>query len=349
MSDKHLRVALAGLGSFGSQLLQALERCRLEFVGLCDQDGALAQQASGGRWPVFDDNRRLLAQTQPQVLLLATPPEASAKILRLASRAGAHVWKQAPLARNLAEAFEFVQLMDDARMKLAVACTRRRMPGYARARQWMSRLGRVNLIQAHYLFNSGPDLGWHGDRASGGGCLLEVGWHMFDLVIWLMGFPDAVFSVAASGQLGPARNRPLYDSDDTAVTVFRYTAKVSATITASRCFSPVSEGLTIYGEKGSLQAEPSRCILRDRDGRVLDSATQEQPPLAVLAETVQEFLSAVEAGRDGYESSGWENLLTMAAVEAAYLSDRTGQAESPQFLLASYNVTAKDCLRHRPG
>ncbi len=77
-------------------------------------------------------------------------------------------------------------------------------------------------------------------------------------------------------------------------------------------------------------------------------------PVPALARQLAEWARAFAGSQDHpdkpirYESSAREHLLTMAVVEAAYLSDRTGQPEHPHRLLNTLDFTTADCLTDRP-
>jgi len=202
MPEQLLQAAQIGVGGFGGNTFRALRACPLvELRGLADADPAvLAAAAQEAACTGYADDRQLLVQSRPQAVFLAVPPARASQLVRLAARWGAHVWKEAPLARTLAEAVELCRTADAAGVKLAVGTQRRFMPGYRRARALIQRLGTVYLLQAHHLFNWGPVLGWRGDRAAGGGALLEVGWHLLDLTVWLLGLPETVYAVASTGQ-----------------------------------------------------------------------------------------------------------------------------------------------------
>ena len=361
MPAERFRVALIGAGGFGRNMLRALCDCPLvELVGVSDLDASAASSASAeAGCPVYIDHRRLLVETRPAGAFLTVPPAPSAELVRLASHCGSHVWKESPLARNLHEAVSLCRLTESAGRRFVIGTQRRFMGGYRRGKELLGRLGKVYLVQAHYLFNLGAVLGWRGDKAAGGGALINLGYHVFDLVVWLMGLPETVYAVAGTRQpLGGSQGRPagspagvdqpVYDTEDTVSVAFRYTDKAAAVITVSRCFDPVSEGLLVYGEGGSLSVGPDRCLLRDRDGAAIETFQADERPAAVFAREVEAFVRASAGSVSGYPCSGWENLLTMAAIEAAYLSDRTHQPESPAALLAGHEVAARDCLRFAP-
>ncbi len=349
MPQETLPAALIGAGGFGIHALQALRRSgKVRLTGISDRDRSAAEAgAAEALCPAYSDHRRLLVETRPEAAFLAVPPAPAAELVRLAAERRLHVWKQAPLARSLPEAVELCRRMDRARRRFAVGTQRRFMSSYRRAKSLLGGLGQVYLLQGHYLCNWGADSGWRGDRAAGGGALMELGYPLFDLVIWLLGVPETVYSVvgAVPADRRP-KDQPVYDTDDTFTVVCRYHENVAATVTASRCFSPVSEGLTAYCEGGSLTADPARCVVRDRDGKVLAGFQGAEPPAAVFTRMIDDFVDAA-AGEEsaGYEASAWENLLTMAAVDAAYLSDRTNQPEPPARLLRNYDVTLADCRK----
>ncbi len=375
MPSKPFRAALVGAGGFGANTLAALRQCpQVELTGLADLDASVAARAAAeADCPAYTDDRRLLVETHPDAVFLAVPPQPAAELVRLAAHRRLHVWREVPAARNLPEAAGLCRALESAKLTYAIGTQRRFMLGYRRARELLGRLGQVYLLEAHYRFNWGPIRSWGGDRSAGGGVLTSLGYHVFNLIIWLLGLPETIYSVAGSRQLrgaeairgrpqdssqpavepevpagAHAADQPLYDAEDTAVAVLRYPGKTAATVTVSRCFGPLSEALAVYGEAGWLVAGPGRCVLRDRDGTVLESFEQEEPPAAVFARQVEAFILAASTGAARYECSGRENLLTVAAIDAAGLSDRTGQPESPPGVLARNGLTVSECLAFAP-
>ncbi len=349
MAKKPLRAVLIGAGGFGAHALEAMARCELlELVGVSDRDAAVAGAAAAQAGvEAFADNRRALVEPQPDVAFLAVPPPAAAEIIRLAASRSVHVWTQAPLARNLADAVEICRATRRAEVMLAVGAHRRFARGYRKAMEHVGRLGEVYLVEGSYLFNWGGPLGWRGDASAGGGAMRQLGYHVVDLIGGLLGVPETVYCITATGQRA-AHGHAVYDTDDTASALLRYTGAASATVTVSRCFSPVREGLAVYGRGGSILAGPDRCVLRDRDGAVLESFESDELPAAAAARQVEAFARAVADRAAHYECSGWENLPTAATVEAAYLSARTGQSESPAAMLAGYGIDQADWLAFAP-
>ena len=356
MPQDPLPVAVIGVGGVGRWTLQALlasESARV--VGVADKDPRIAERAGTEfKVPSYGDNRSLLAEARPTAVFLAVPPMAAPDLLAACAERGIHVWKEMPLARNLAEGLAFVTRMEAAGLKLAVGTQRRFAVGYRRAWELRRRLGRVFLGRAHYLFNWGPNLTWRGDRASaGGGALLELGYHAVDLMVWMLGLPEEAYGISARGNrpgdVGPdGADLPLYDTDDTAAVILRYADGGMSTVVTTRSSGPVSEELSLHGRGGSVTATGESCLMRDPEGTVLDRVAGDEAPLAVFRRQAEAFVAAVRDGAKRYDCSARENLLDLAVVEAAYLSDRTGQAENPRSLLKNHALAVEDCLTLRP-
>ncbi len=344
--NEALEVAVIGLGSFGRLTLQGLCESRLvRVVGVADRNGKLAAQVgSEMKVPAYADNRSLLAETRPKIVYLAVPPTASGELITACAERGIHVWKEQPLARNLDEAVAFVQRMEQAGLKFAVGTHRRFTAGYGRAYELREKLGRIFLGRAHYLFNWGPNLGWRGDKASaGGGALLELGYHAIDLLIWMLGLPEQVYGLTACGNrpgdTGPSGEPlPIYDTDDTAAAILNYKSGAMTTVVTTRSSGPVSEELALHGRGGSLTACSESCLFRDPDGNVLDRTDEEPASVAPFRRQAEAFAKAVINNDASWPCSARENLLTMAVLEAIYLSARTSQPENPASCLHTRGV-----------
>jgi UDP-N-acetyl-2-amino-2-deoxyglucuronate dehydrogenase len=354
MTDEPLPVAVIGAGGFGSKTLRALASMdSVRLVGVSDRRGDVVERAAReAGTAAFTDNRSLLAEGRPEAVFVAVPPPAAGDILSACAKRGIHVWKELPLARNIGEGAAFVRQMEDAGVAFAVGTQRRFAAGYRRARQLRGRLGQLFLARAHYLFNWGPDLGWRADRSAGGGALLELGYHLVDLLVCMLGLPEEVYGSGVCGHGGggrAARPTPPYDTEDTAAALLRFRGACMASMVATRVSGPVSEELSLHGSDGSVFANSEMCVLRDPDGNVLDRVADDQvDPLAVFRRQAEHFVRAVRSGARRYDCSGRENLLNLAVIEAIYLSDRTSQPESPSRLLDTHGLEPEQCLSLRP-
>jgi predicted dehydrogenase len=368
MRQHPLKVALAGAGDLGGKCLDALaqEAC-WTLVGLSDQNARAGEKAAAtAAVPFFRDHRLLLTQLRPDVLIVATPAGPAVELVRLAVQMKVQVIKAAPLARTLEEAVGLVKNAEAAGQSISVLAPRRASASYRGLIQGAAGLGRVFLARAVQMFNWGGPFGWRGDQASaGGGVLLEAGYEMIDLVVWAMGLPEEVYAVTGrQGRPhmvqagGDVESLGVYDTDDTAVATLRYGGGAAANIIVSWAAAPATEFVSLHGQAGSAEARPTECIFRDSSGKVLQRIAADDRPVSLLAEQLKEMEQALSsAAAAGHQTpategaaalprvpcSAREHLLTMAVLEAAYLSDRTGQPEHPPRLLERHGLSAADC------
>lgn len=348
---ERLRLGIIGLGQSGQMVLRALRGSEgVEIVGLADREGSLAEAAAAtAKAPAFGDARSLVARSGVQAVALCVPPGEAPEIVGACAERGIAVWTDTPLARNLDEAVAMTKQCDRAGVKFAVGTQRRLMPGYRNAWDRRHEVGGVFLARAHYLFNWGQALTWHAQSdLAGGGALLELGYHMIDLLVWFFGLPEEAYGLTtiAAGEGG--RGVAPHDTDDTACAILNYSGGRMACLAASRSCDPVSEELALHGRAGSLTAGPEACVLRNADGVVIEQVERTHLPTQALALELEAFAGAVVSGAQRYACSAWENLLTHAVIDAVYLAARTGQPESPARLLHAHKLRVDDCLKFCP-
>ncbi|MGH8933230.1 MAG: Gfo/Idh/MocA family protein [Egibacteraceae bacterium] len=93
-----------------------------------------------------------------------------------------------------------------------VTLQRRFNPIYTTFCQLYDQIGRPFVLDAEYtVYTDDPASGWRGDVSlAGGGCIIDMGYHMIDMLLWYFGLPDRVlagFSAAARPDLD-------YDAED---------------------------------------------------------------------------------------------------------------------------------------
>ena len=119
-----MRVALAGLGPRGRYWAEVLRRAGdSEIVAMCDPSEAALRQALAlnGPCPTFPDLESALAAIRDvDAVVLATPPRGRRSQLEAAIERGLPVLVEKPLALDLSEAREFVELAEHAQVSLMV-------------------------------------------------------------------------------------------------------------------------------------------------------------------------------------------------------------------------------------
>lgn len=168
----------------------------IQAAAICDPSPECAAEAAklAPDAPVLPSFEALLEQDLDG-LVIATPSALHAEQSIAALERGMAVFCQKPLGRNAAEARGVVEAARAADRLLSVDFSYR----YTAAAQAIAervRSGELGqLFAADLVFHNayGPDKPWFYDRAqSGGGCVMDLGVHLVDLLLWLLDFPEVV-------------------------------------------------------------------------------------------------------------------------------------------------------------
>lgn len=137
-------------------------------------------------------NLEELLQTDVEAVVIATPSALHASQSIACLQAGKAVFCQKPLGRDLNETRQIIEEARKADRFIAVDFSYRYTAGIQAIRQLIEKkeLGKIYAIEAVFHNAYGPDKSWFYDpKLSGGGCLMDLGSHLVDLVLWLLGFP----------------------------------------------------------------------------------------------------------------------------------------------------------------
>ncbi|MEP7285229.1 MAG: Gfo/Idh/MocA family oxidoreductase [Chloroflexota bacterium] len=245
-------------------------------VALCDAD-ELRLHDFGHKYNVppeglFTNYQRMLAEAKLDVLSVCLPNFLHAEVSIAALNAGVHVLCEKPLAPTVAQAQEILDAAKRNDRRLIVGYNFR----YRTDIQWIYRLvqagqlGDIYHIYASWRRETGiPGGGWFGNlQLAGGGVLIDLGVHVLDLTLWLLGFP-AVNTVSGDirSLFGPHGLKtwgrrpgqpiePSFDVDDGAVGFIRFANGANATleVTWAEHRQPADDliHMEIQGTKGTV-------------------------------------------------------------------------------------------------
>ncbi len=147
-----IKVLIAGLGNMGqSHALAHHAHPETEIVGLVNRTGKI-DHPDLAHYPAFDDFATALAQTKPDLAVIATYTDTHAEYAIAAMRAGAHVFVEKPLAMTAEDAQRVIDTAIDTGRKLVVGYILRHHPSWVRLISEARDLGgpyvfRLNLNQ----------------------------------------------------------------------------------------------------------------------------------------------------------------------------------------------------------
>jgi predicted dehydrogenase len=340
-----IRVGVIGVGWAGRQHLAACDALAgVRVVALAGLE-APARSALAAKHGVEHEVERwedLLELDGLDAVTVAVPTFLHAPIAIAALERGLHVLSEKPIARNEAEARSMVQAARQANRVLDVGFNHRQRGDIQELKEVIDagRLGRPYYAKAWWLRRSGiPGLGtWFtASEFAGGGPLVDIGVHVLDYSLFLLGNP-AVTAVSAStydllASAGFGFNREStktsidgstgFDVEDLATVFARLedggTLLVEASWAAHRTDGDVF-GITLFGTQGGAELivedyapSGSLRVFTDDDGVAVETRLT-APPGAGHRAVFEQFLAKIRSGR-------WQEHDGTAAIELARIVD----------------------------
>lgn len=193
-----IRLGLVGAANQGREHLMAARGCRLAtIVAACDSSEAVRAENA----LAFPDLRQFaeladMLESQPlDGLVLALPHDAYEPLWTTLLATKLPMLKEKPLGRTLAEGAQFVARARSAAVPLVTAVQRRHHPTYVELKRRLEgEVVRELSATLHLGFDpSRRPHGWRGEpERAGGGALLDAGYHLVDLAIFLLGSVEVV-------------------------------------------------------------------------------------------------------------------------------------------------------------
>lgn len=328
-----LRAGVIGLGhqAVEDHLPGVLASNSAELAAVCDENAAVvSEQAQQYQVSGYTDFREMLAAEQLDFVIVCVPHDVGRKVIEAAAEHRVHVLKEKPFATSLVEALELTRLCQQAGIQLMVTLQRRFNPIYKSFTQLADQIGTQFLVDARYTVHvEDPSDGWRGVTAkAGGGCVIDMGYHLIDLILWYFGLPDSI-TADLSVRARPDRH---YDAEDTALVHFSYENGLYGSLLLSRFVGPKAEEIRLVGSQGIVHLERG-CIRRlTNGGEVIESLRREQAWPAAAACQIDYFHHVIKGTRPNL-SAPEDNLAHMAFVSACYEAARTRTSVNPQELL----------------
>ena len=199
-----MRVAILGCGSIGSRHARNLVHLGYSDLALFDPEWdrlpgwyqlecshQLCTTAIGAIW-----------EWQPDAVLICSPPQFHVQQAMEAAEHGCHIFIEKPVSHNMAGVPELVELLDAEGLINMVACNWRYHEGPMRIKAALDsgvlhdslflEIGHQSYLPS---WRRGTD--WrksYSASAEYGGVTLDVGWHLVDLALWLLGLAELTWA-----------------------------------------------------------------------------------------------------------------------------------------------------------
>jgi predicted dehydrogenase len=174
---------------------EAARRGLAELVAVCDPVAAALAAAGeqAGDVARYQDYREVLARDDIDLVSIATPNSWHEPIAVAALQSGKHVFCEKPLALSLAGAQRMAAAAHAAKGVTGVNHRYRWVPAarYLKELVDAGEAGEIRQIFMNYfnalVVDPSTPIQWRQTRAEGGGNLADIGSHLIDLSLWLLG------------------------------------------------------------------------------------------------------------------------------------------------------------------
>ncbi len=348
ISEKPLRVGVVGLGYAGEMHLKSFSRLpNVEPVALAGLEAGKLREL-GGRYGVpnlYASWEELVARADLDVVSVGAPNHLHAPIAISALEGGKHVLCEKPLARTGAEAEQIVEAARKANRVVHIAFTQRERGDVQVLKRNIleGNLGRVYHVKATWMRRNGiPGMGsWFTDKEmAGGGPLIDLGVHMVDMALYLMGEPEVEsVSCATYAELGPRgrggradfglmQGDSPYEVEDLATAFIRLSGGATLNLEAGwAAYRESSDdfGVTLYGTDGGADMRVKNYGTSDTVRIYTDVAgvpavvTPEIQPREGHFAVVRRFVETIRRG-DWEGQFGEDGLGRARIIDACYAS-----------------------------
>jgi len=231
---------------------------------LSGRDGAAVASAAAayGAESWTTDWHDLVGRADIDMVDICTPPGTHAEIAAAAAAAGKAVLSEKPLGTSYGQAYTAWAAVSHAGVRNAVGFNYRRLPAVALMHRMIAdgTIGDVRLWRAIWLSDEFTDpatpFDWRFDRAMGGTTIADLGSHLIDMALWMVG---PIREVSAQSETfiksrpAPGGERPVM-IDDASSALLQFEGGARGTIEMARLAirRPCDFTVEVNGTKGTL-------------------------------------------------------------------------------------------------
>lgn len=224
-----VRVGIIGCGWFGNfHLSNLLKMDNVEIVALVSSN-KMKLEDTGKKVPEASLYTSYLDMFQsdkaPEAIFICVPPDRHEKIELLAAEKGIHIYVEKPIALSMEKALEVEKAINNAGIIASVGYHERYSDTIENIREYISNR-EIGIATGKWLGGI-PGAAWWRRKEGSGGQLVEQCTHIFDLLRYLFGEAESVYSRAVKGIV---KDLPNYDIEDASSTIVTFKNGISASI-----------------------------------------------------------------------------------------------------------------------
>ena len=324
-----LRFGVLGAGRIGKVHAKALHesgRAQVAYVADAMPDAASSLAGSvGAKTASVDD---VMAASDVDAILIATPTDTHADLIEQAARAGKMILCEKPVSLSVERIEECLKVVEQAGVPLMIGFHRRYDPNFSvlERRLRAGEIGDIEMVTITCRDPSPPPVSYI-ERS--GGLYRDMMIHDFDMARFLLGEDPVVVHALGASLVDPAIGQA-GDIDTAAVHLQTATGKMCIITNSRRATYGHDQRIEVHGSSGMLRAGNIHLTTLEK----ADSAgfTSDLIPFSFIERyedayhiEINAFLTAIEKG-EAPRASGHDGLMAQKLAEAAAESLKTGQA-----------------------
>lgn len=262
---KRLRIGIIGSGHIAQtvHIPCYLNNPHADVFAICDNNKNLSEMV-GDKFGIrhrFTNYEEMLQSNLVDAVSICTPTTTHSRIATEAARCGVHVLCEKPIASTLEEAEEMLQKVSKSGVKFTVGFNYRFLPNHIKAKEYLSigKIGKLILVRGEVV-TAGPygsefpqsEFNYQAEKRLGS--FFDLGSHVVDLLLWILGKPTEVFATCTTHMNGVS-------VDDLAVVTLRFESGVIGSIITSWLNLPNHEAtadckkIELIGSEGKLDTD----------------------------------------------------------------------------------------------
>jgi predicted dehydrogenase len=325
-----------GIGNLHMQSMMKLPLGQVEIAAICDADKARAEERATeyGVTKVFTDHKEMMKDDGLDAVMVCVPNFLHSEMTLDAFAAGKHVYCEKPMAMNAVDAEQMVEAGNKAGKILMMGFNNRFRGDSQLLKSFIKsgELGDIYYGKTGWIRRDGiPGLGgWFTTKdKAGGGPLIDLGVHVLDLTLWLMGNPKPVSVMgSAYAKFGPQAAKEqggTYDVEDLAAGLIKLDNGATLFLEASWASHIAQDVIytNLVGTAGGADLDPLR-IYKKIHGVTTDLKPQFHPADGHQM-AVKHFVDCLREGKQPM-ATGQHGLDIMRILDSIYKSMETGQS-----------------------
>lgn len=348
MNESKVKIGIIGAGNIGgvhaAQFSRLGDECELTAITDVFRPQAAKRAEKHGIKHVLDTPDELIKHPEVDAVIIGVPNQYHADLAIKALKAGKHVLLEKPMALNGTEARRIYEASRQTDKLLMVSHQMRfeSVPMMIKEQIDRGELGRIYTAKTGWYRRKGiPGWGTWFTRMneSGGGPLIDIGVHMLDLALYLMGNPKPVSVYGATyAEFGPKQRgigtwgkpnwKGVFDVEDLATALIKMEDGTALSLEVSWAVHMDTDNtpfIHLMGTEGgaSYRGETGKLLMERFDRPFEVELKKPEEDEGERLRLSRYFLECIREGKEPM-SSAWTGLTNNMVLDAIYESSRTG-------------------------